>query len=393
MFYFRYDPSLLGMGYLMSTEVLLGAIAGFFFQKALSVFSAGLGFQGSFPPYGSDSSGAFIFLAFFLVWGARRYLWQSFRRSFWFSSKDLGVSLAPRWAVNGAIIGMLLVATFFIACKISLHQLGFGFSLWIMAFFMFLFFAYALVFARIRGEAGTPMVWLFPYGAHRDMLLNFLGSKTIVEAGGPASMLVLSDLYFLSRGYFQSESGVQVESFRLGEITGVGTGSMAGASVVGLLMGLACGMFVLLSAFYTYGANNLKGGDNMKELFFQESIQRIVNPVGADPNRAAWIIGTFVGMVATAGLALGRRAFFRFPFHPLGLAMGLAFGSPLWGPFLIAWLCRLAAIKIGGIKLYRRFVPLFIGIVVGHYFVGGIFWGLIGLAGNPAFPRYRVYFG
>ena len=47
----------------------------------------------------------------------------------------------------------------------------------------------------------------------------------------------------------------------------------------------------------------------------------------------------------------------------------------------------------GGMTLYRRLVPLFLGLVVGHYFAGGMVWGLLGLKGGDVFRNYKVFFG
>jgi hypothetical protein len=73
--------------------------------------------------------------------------------------------------------------------------------------------------------------------------------------------------------------------------------------------------------------------------------------------------------------------------------MGMTYGDPLWGPFFLAWACKIVSIRVGGMGLYRRLIPLFLGLVVGHYFTGGVVWALLGMTGNPAFLRYRVFFG
>ena len=51
-------------------------------------------------------------------------------------------------------------------------------------------------------------------------------------------------------------------------------------------------------------------------------------------------------------------------------------------------------LKAGGLRLYRRFVPFFLGLIIGHFFVGGVFWPLLSLLLGPdASQAYHLYFG
>jgi len=390
---FRWDPAMMGMGYLMSAEVLLSVIVGHFFFKAQSVVASAIGYKAPFPSREAASAGGYLVLVSALAWGARRHLWQSLRRSLFLPTERPEVPPAPRWAVWGILVGIAALAVFFLACKLSLRRAGTDFSLWVMGGFMFLFLAFAVGYARIRAETGAPMSWLFPGGAHGYAIQNTFGTKTLLAAGGPANLVMLAEFYSLSLGYFQSEMAVQVENFRLGDLTRVSTASMATAGMVGLAIGLICGMYFQLTAYYNYGASLLHVPLSTLAVY-PDVIERVRHPGTADVQRQAWLTAGFINMAAVLCLTYARRALFRFPLHPLGLVMGICHGDPLWGPFLLSWFCKVASLRIGGMGLYRRLVPLFLGLVVGHYFVGGVVWGLLGLlSGNPAFSRYCVYFG
>jgi hypothetical protein len=62
----------------------------------------------------------------------------------------------------------------------------------------------------------------------------------------------------------------------------------------------------------------------------------------------------------------------------------------VWCPFFIAWLLKTATLRLGGIDLYRRALPFFLGLILGDYVVPGV-WGLIGAVTNTqmymAFPH------
>jgi dsRNA-specific ribonuclease len=46
--------------------------------------------------------------------------------------------------------------------------------------------------------------------------------------------------------------------------------------------------------------------------------------------------------------------------------------------FFLGWLCKYFILKSGGLRLYRRLRPAFLGMVVGEALIGGI-WILIGM--------------
>ena len=50
-------------------------------------------------------------------------------------------------------------------------------------------------------------------------------------------------------------------------------------------------------------------------------------------------------------------------------------------PFFIAWLAKIIIIKSGGMKLYRKMMPLFLGLIAGD-FLGGAVTTLIGCLTN-----------
>ena len=83
----------------------------------------------------------------------------------------------------------------------------------------------------------------------------------------------------------------------------------------------------------------------------------------------------------------------QFPLHPMGYAMVTAYGDPLWGAFLVAWTVKVSVTRLGGIGLYRRLVPMFLGVTLGHFFTAGILWGALASLGAEVFRGYGVWFG
>ncbi len=55
----------------------------------------------------------------------------------------------------------------------------------------------------------------------------------------------------------------------------------------------------------------------------------------------------------------------------------------------MSWLAKLILFHLGGVRAYRKAVPLFAGLVIGE-FVGGALWALIGIGLEN--PMYRFMF-
>ena len=50
----------------------------------------------------------------------------------------------------------------------------------------------------------------------------------------------------------------------------------------------------------------------------------------------------------------------------------------LWFSIFISWVIKNTILRFGGISLYRKVFPFFLGLLLGEYFVGGA-WVVIGV--------------
>jgi hypothetical protein len=243
------------------------------------------------------------------------------------------------------------------------------------------------------------MIWLFPYGEHKRMMFYIFGANAFIHDGSYQNLSIFANLTFLSRGYFPAFMAYQLESLKLADDSKVSRRQMAFIIMLALVVGLVTGYWMHLTAFYKYGSNILEGGDGIwggtrgAGLIRQEyEIMKgfLISDNSPDYTRTA-AIGA--GFLMTWILVILRRAFLQFPLHPLGFAMVTAYGDPLWGAFLSVWVVKKLITRIGGIGLYRRLIPGFLGIALGHFFTAGILWGILGTMGNEIFRRYGVWFG
>jgi hypothetical protein len=119
----------------------------------------------------------------------------------------------------------------------------------------------------------------------------------------------------------------------------------------------------------------------------------VQTPVLPDIGKTA---ATGVGFVIALTLTILRSVFLRFPLHPLGYVIGTAYGihTPFWGPFLTVWAVKSLILKLGGSNLYKRLTPIFLGLILGHFFTAGIVWTTWSLfISEEVSKRYHLWFG
>lgn len=72
-----------------------------------------------------------------------------------------------------------------------------------------------------------------------------------------------------------------------------------------------------------------------------------------------------------------RQRFWWWPFHPIGcLASNTWAAKWNWMPFFVGWLAKTLVIRYGGLRLYRKTVPMAIGLIGGDL-LSQFVWGLI----------------
>jgi hypothetical protein len=159
-------------------------------------------------------------------------------------------------------------------------------------------------------------------------------------------------------------------------------------------IGLALGWWMHLTAFYDQGANVLGGGSGVggvRVRYAQADADWALGlaaaPTMIDPS--AWW-GMITGLVLTTVGRVIRNIFLQVPFHPAGLVIAFSHGRRFWAPFGLVWAIKGGLLRIGGVASYRRLMPGFLGLVVGHYFFTGIVMGLAKMTGLSLFDKLPI---
>jgi hypothetical protein len=381
---FHFRPEMIGLGYLVSTEVSLTVWLSFLVEKLAAVYGVATGYPtGQLPYLQEQGIGAYLVLAGVVIWLSRRHLMTAWRLAINGQRQAGPEGITYRAAFTGLLAGGAAVWWFLSAT---------GMASWVALAYLAVVLAVALVYGRLRGEAGVPLVWLFPYYQQKGVFLYTFGSHPFLASG--QGTLPAWGLYaVLARGYFPAMTGYQVEAMEIARRAGLSPRRIAFALLLAVAVGWGVGWYDHLTPYYHHGAQQLRGGIWGTALAvpeYQNAVKFEVSPRLPDEPR---IWSTGVGGVVALGLTLLRLRFAAFPLHPLGYAMTCSYGSLIWGSFFVVWLLKSLALRYGGMAFYRRTIPFFLGFALGHFGIAGILWGLAGAWTGEAVRGYQVWFG
>lgn len=381
--YMNLRPELIGFGYLVSLEV--GFSIWFFdlFEKLIAIVLWHGGYRAYGMPYAQEQSlGAFVGIALAICYVARRHLKDVLRKAL-FGAKDVDDSneaMPYRWALIGAVGGFVVICGWCVAI---------GLKLWIAAAYFGLIVIVAVVYAKLRAQVGPPRIWAFPFYQHKKFLYNVFGEGSLGAGGDISSLLALNYLTFMSRGYFPQLSGYQIEGFKMSERTNISNRRMWGVLLFSIFLGVFLMYWIHLGTAYGY-QDVRRWGQGLALGEFNSTASAMSTPKGPNPVRAFSVLGGFL-FVALLGVL--RMVWVSFPLHPMGFAVATSYPGHFWGAFFVVWVIKSLVLKYGGARLYSRLIPGFIGLALGHFFMAGAVWGLLGMYFPDQIARYRVWFG
>jgi hypothetical protein len=144
------------------------------------------------------------------------------------------------------------------------------------------------------------------------------------------------------------------------------------AMALGLAIGLVVSFWFSLKLAYGTGGYNFGGWifGRGGQVPFDTIVAKIKEGQGVQP----WYYVFFgIGVLATTLLTYLRHRFPWWRLHPLGFSVA-SVGQVQWTMFtlFIAWIIKTIMIRFGGLMLYNRGKPLFIGLTLGHFAAAGL---------------------
>ncbi|MGD8241149.1 MAG: hypothetical protein PVH68_21525, partial [Armatimonadota bacterium] len=380
LFRFIYNPLLAGLAYFAPQDLCFSMWFFFLFYFKpirLAWRVGGLRTPSGFPFYWEQSAGAFVAISLFYAWAARDYLKRTWQAAAAGAPAARGETerrwadpMSPRLALGGAVCGFVAVCLWYCLA---------GMSWWVAAIFFGLIILFAAIFTRGRAESGVAYTASFPFWQASRQIKSFLGSGRLMPRGSYGNLTLLGSLIFLHFGSFPEGMTFQMESLRLGEQVRVKTRHITGIVFAAMLVGLLVNFHTFLSTCYEWGANTLQGGITeggyhvriARREYAEVSQIADGHVLAPDWNRNGFTIGAFAFTLLLVGV---HTRFPRLPFHPLGFVMTTSYGYAYWGSFLTIWVLKAIILRLGGVRLYHRLAPVFVGLVLGQIFAVSVVW-------------------
>ena len=378
---FKFRFNILGFFYFLKTEIAFSLWFFNLFANALRTTFAVLGVTSSEmlggghsiidPILVHQSMGGMLVLFLFGLFAARKHLRAVCRKALWGDPTvdDSGEILSYRTAVL-----VLLASSAVMVAWLSLA----GLPIWVVLAFLFTTFALFVGFTRLIAEGGLSDGSV-PVGP-AAIVVSAVGSSAI----GAQGMVVLATTFFWTNGRSFAMTSA-ANSLKLGEGFGGSKRPLFWTMLLAMAVGLVSSMWVVMELGYSYGALNLKipGGQHG---LYDYAASLIRTP--SEPHLWGWI-NTGIGAGVMLLLMLARWYYVWWPLHPLGYPIGpTGIMDHLWFDMFLAWLIKVSVLRYGGVALYRRTRPFFMGMIAGHIVPGGLFLFVdhfTGMVGNVIF--------
>jgi hypothetical protein len=384
--YLNFSPVLLGICYVIPKE--LSFSCWFFWVLRLIVhvlaIAAGVTPQkpeswgNDFPAPYETGAGATIAFGLWAFWIARRHIARALRVAITGRGRrDGDEPLLYRAALIGFVVcfGWLVMFCWLAGCRIV-----FAFVLISMIVGTF------LVWTRVRADTALEPCVSEGYG----WILAPINSKIL----RPQEILTMISMRWatfpVGSMIFSAPVMNSLDTFKIGNASRLNTGRLALTLVLSFAIALALGMAVMLIGIYHYGYfDTQSGAAPYWPSLYNRLDGGVITSLVNDPGEPDW--KTMIAMVAGGAIALFlgfmRLRFWWWPFHPVGFIVAMGWGLIDWAePFVIGWAAKSLVIRYGGLHLYRKTVPLAIGLIVGGL-LSTSFWSLAALVtGGAAGP-------
>jgi hypothetical protein len=304
------------------------------------------------PVAGLQSAGAFIALVFWTFWTARHHLAEVWRKAFREDQEidDSNELMSYRSAVISFLVSIVFVALW-------IHSTGLEWKMTV-PMTLGLFIAY-IGLARVIAETGVVYMSMpISESGFTDLFFH----PTDYSAGARTSITLFSAIRTQGKAMFMVPL---VHAAKLGDMIKESPRRLLGAIVVTLVVGVGANIIYTLYLSYTYGAFNFS------DLPFTaypprvyDALVKQVNEVPVmKPERYALIGG---GIVLFSVMSVLRYRFTWWPLNPMGMIVPVGHAMHSTMSIFLAWAAKTIILRVGGIQLYNRCRPFFVGMLAGY---------------------------
>lgn len=309
----------------------------------------------------------YVVLVFAFLYKSRAHLKDILKKTFLEKSKsnridDSNEPLPYRWAFFGLIFGFLLLGYL---CVLA------GMSLWV-----------ALVVIAAFFIISTALTWMVVNGGLLLIQAPIYPSEYIEIPFGTRKIEANSlALLGFQRVMMRDWGGILMphilHGFKAADPVNLNRRKLLSAMALAILFTIGVSYVSSLPLIYEKGGLNLQRGPFIGAPRYFNHITSLIQY----PRDTSWnqVYSMILGFVIISTLLFMRHRFIWWKLHPIGYVMGAVYSSYfLWSSIFIGWLLKYLILKFGGIKQYRNFRPLFMGLILGEYCIIGL-WMIIGM--------------
>ncbi|MBT3341945.1 MAG: hypothetical protein HN404_03010 [Gemmatimonadetes bacterium] len=361
---------MLGFSYLVNTDI---AFSIWFFSLVMRAQEGIFGVLGISSPeklyyappepiVAHQGMGAFIVMVLFGLWTARDHLSDVFRKAF--KGDDTVDDSEEMMSYRFAVFGLLLANVF-----IGMWLWTAGMEFWVVPIYLGTMYLVFLAVTRLVAEGGIAAARapLIP----SDFVSSSLGNSVL----GPSTLVALGFTHVWASDIRTFVMASTANGLKLAEEQlQKNKRSLFWAIGLSIVVSIAASVWAVMEMSYGYGGINLNGwffgpagGPSYPWTYATGELN---NPDG--PDTVGWI-ATGVGGSVMGLLMLARHHFLWWPMHPLGFAVStISMTNYLTLSVFLAWLIKSIILKYGGPTLFHRARPFFLGMILGQFFVAGL---------------------
>lgn len=308
---------------------------------------------GGHPAIGWQSFGAMIVLVANMIWMARGHLGDIWRKAIRGDDEvdDSNELMSYRGIVFGGGFSLLYISFWMYRAGMSIPTL--------VLFILATLILYTGI-TRIVMEGGL----LF---SRAPLVGQTFVGYTLGPYAGPESNIALG----LSYGWHHELKGffmvASANSAKISDHMQLSRRTITFCVMAAALVALVVSMAFILYMGYSFGAYNYGGwifGDGSK-VPYAESLRKI----GLSAPDWTRLMHLGIGGCIMSALTFMRYRFPWWPLHPIGMPVGVC-SYPMTiivFSIFVSWLAKWAIMRSGGIGLYQKAQPFFIGLIMGYF--------------------------
>ena len=363
----RIYPIAIGISFLVPADLSFSYWFFYLFTKFQFIFGAAVGIN-TIPKYPFINEQCFGFLIGIFVFASfmgKDHFKKVFKTVI--GKKDIDDSFEPldyRNAVWGMIVGM---------CGMMILARILGASAWVAMALVLGYFIICISLTRTRAELGTPCHEI-NWSSITCIMLSNVGTATL----GAQNVIGIQLFHWFNRCFRNNMMPVQLESFKMAERSGMNQKHLVKVimffTVFSLVLGFTCALYY----YYKLGA-----ASNMAPISIYLGAETY-NTLEASLKSGTitdWngIVVAVSGFISCILLSIAKIKIPGFPLNPVAYAMMSTYSTHfLWSSAFISWACKVLILKYGGLKVFTKALPFFLGLIIGDC-LAGAFWCIVSM--------------